>query len=26
VNGNDVMDEGDNYVLCPLLGPGRETP
>ena len=26
VNGNDIMDEGDNYLLCPLLGPGRETP
>ena len=22
-NGNNVMDEGDAYVLCPLLGPGR---
>lgn len=25
-NGNNVMDEGDTYLLCPLLGPGRETP
>jgi hypothetical protein len=25
-NGNDVMDETDHYFLCPLLGPGRETP
>ena len=22
-NGNDVMDDGDVYFLCPLLGPGR---
>ena len=26
VNGDTVMDEGDNYFLCPLLGPGRENP
>jgi hypothetical protein len=28
VNGDDVMDpEGvDHYFLCPLLGPGRDTP
>ena len=25
-NGNGVMDETDHYFLCPLLGPGRETP
>lgn len=25
-NGNDVMDPEDNYFLCPLLGPGRESP
>jgi hypothetical protein len=25
-NGNDVMDEGDSFFLCPLLGPGRTTP
>lgn len=25
-NGNDIMDEGDSFLLCPLLGPGRETP
>jgi hypothetical protein len=23
VNGNDYMDEGDAFFLCPLLGPGR---
>ncbi len=23
VNGDSVMDEGDVYFLCPLLGPGR---
>lgn len=23
VNNNDVMDEGDHYFLCPLLGPGH---
>jgi hypothetical protein len=26
VNGNNVMDEGDLYLLCPLLGPGRTSP
>jgi len=25
VNGNDIQDEGDNFLLCPLLGPGRTT-
>ncbi len=25
-NGDDVMDAGDVYFLCPLLGPGREAP
>ncbi len=26
VNGDDVMDVGDHYFSCPLLGPGREMP
>jgi len=26
VNGNDIMDPSDVYLLCPLLGPGRTTP
>ena len=26
VNGDDRMDEGDTFLLCPLLGPGRTTP
>ena len=26
VNGNDVMDAGDTFFLCPLLGPGRTSP
>jgi hypothetical protein len=26
VNGNNMQDEGDAFVLCPLLGPGRDTP
>ncbi len=26
VNGNNEMDEGDNFLLCPLLGPGRTSP
>lgn len=26
VNGNNRMDEGDRFFLCPLLGPGRATP
>jgi hypothetical protein len=25
VNGDEVMNEGDKFFLCPLLGPGRET-
>ena len=25
-NGNGMMDSGDAYFSCPLLGPGRETP
>ena len=25
-NGNDEMDSEDTFLLCPLLGPGRETP
>jgi len=25
-NGNNEMDEEDTFLLCPLLGPGRETP
>ena len=25
-NGNGVMDAEDHYFLCPLPGPGRETP
>jgi hypothetical protein len=25
-NGDDIMDAGDHYFLCPLLPPGRETP
>ena len=25
-NGNGEMDEGDHFFVCPLLGPGRETP
>ena len=25
-NGNGVQDIEDHYFLCPLLGPGRETP
>ena len=25
-NGDDYMDEGDTFFLCPLLGPGREEP
>ena len=25
-NGNEVMDEGDTFLLCPLLGPGYELP
>jgi len=26
VNNNNVMDEGDSFLLCMLLGPGRTTP
>ena len=26
VNGNNVQDEGDKFLLCMLLGPGRTTP
>ena len=26
LNGDGVMDSGDKYFLCPLLGPGREMP
>ena len=26
LNGDAVMDAGDKYFLCPLLGPGREMP
>lgn len=26
VNGNNVMDEGDSFFGCPLLGPGRTSP
>jgi len=26
LNGDNVMDAGDKYFLCPLLGPGREMP
>ncbi len=25
-NGDNIMDATDHYFLCPLLGPGRETP
>jgi hypothetical protein len=25
-NGNGEMDATDHYFLCPLLGPGRESP
>ncbi|MEJ2757503.1 MAG: hypothetical protein P8046_03380 [Anaerolineales bacterium] len=25
-NGNNIMDEGDSFLLCPLLGPGRAEP
>jgi hypothetical protein len=24
-NGNNIQDQGDTFLLCPLLGPGRET-
>jgi len=26
MNGNNEMDEGDKFFLCPLLGPGRAAP
>ena len=26
LNGNGIQDPTDHYFLCPLLGPGRETP
>ena len=26
LNGNGIQDEGDHFFLCPLLGPGRESP
>ena len=26
VNGNNIQDEGDNFLLCMLLGPGRTSP
>jgi hypothetical protein len=26
VNGNNLQDEGDRFLLCMLLGPGRTTP
>lgn len=26
VNGNDIQDADDDYLLCPLLGPGRASP
>jgi hypothetical protein len=26
LNEDSVMDSGDKYFLCPLLGPGRENP
>lgn len=25
LNGDNFMDDGDKYFLCPLLGPGRDT-
>ena len=25
-NGDNIMNEGDAFFSCPLLGPGRETP
>lgn len=25
-NGNGIQDEGDTFLLCMLLGPGRTTP
>lgn len=26
LNGNNEMDAGDHFFLCPLLGPGRASP
>ena len=26
VNGNNIQDSGDSFLLCMLLGPGRTTP
>ena len=26
LNGDGVQNQGDRFFLCPLLGPGRETP
>ncbi len=26
VNGDGIQDSGDNFLLCPLLPPGRPTP
>ena len=26
VNGNNIQDSGDIFLLCPLLGPGRISP
>ena len=26
VNGNNIQDSGDKFLLCMLLGPGRTTP
>ena len=26
LNNDNIMDEGDHFFLCPLLGPGRTTP
>lgn len=26
LNGDGEMNDGDHFFLCPLLGPGRETP
>lgn len=26
VNGNGEQDQGDTFLLCPLLGPGRTSP
>jgi hypothetical protein len=26
VNSDNIMNEGDRFLLCPLLGPGRTSP